>query len=70
MCNLSGRIEQKGIEQGIKQGIERGIAQGKAIEFMSTVEQLKETLSVSQEEVLNILGKTMWDYTNAQKLLK
>ena len=62
MCNLSGRVEQKGVEQGLERG--------KAIEFMSTVERLKETLSVSLEEALRVLGKTMQDYINAQKLLK
>ena len=58
MCNLSGRIEEKGLEQG------------KAMEFISTIEKLKESLSVSLEEALHILGKTMQDYMNAQKLLK
>ena len=58
MCNLSGRIEEKGLEQG------------KAMEFISTIEKLKESLSVPLEEALRILGKTMQDYVNAQKLLK
>lgn len=58
MCNLSGRIEEKGLEQG------------KAMEFISTIEKLKESLSIPLEEALHILGKTMQDYVNAQKLLK
>ena len=66
MCNLSGRIEEKGLEKGLTQGIE----QGKAIEFINAIEKLKETLSVPLEEALRVLGKTMQDYTNAQKLLK
>ena len=66
MCNLSGRIEEKGLEKGLTQGIE----QGKAIEFINAIEKLKETLSVPLEEALSVLGKTMQDYTNAQKLLK
>ena len=39
-------------------------------EFINTIEKLKESLSVSLEEALRVLGKTMQDYTNAQKLLK
>ena len=66
MCNLSGRIEEKGVEKGLTQGIE----QGKAIEFINAIEKLKESLSVPLEEALRVLGKTMQDYTNAQKLLK
>ena len=62
MCNLSGRIEEKGLEKGLEQG--------KAIELINTIEKLKETLSVPLEEVLGILGKTMQDYTSAQRLLK
>ena len=78
MCNLSGRIEEKnlekGMEKGIKKGMEKGLAQGleqgKAIEFINSIEKLKETLSIPLEEALRVLGKTMQDYTNAQKLLK
>ena len=62
MCNLSDRVEEKGVG--------RGIEQGKAIEFIDTVEKLKESLSVQLEEVLRLLGRTMDDYVNAQKLLK
>lgn len=62
MCNLSGRIEEKSLAQGVEQG--------KAIEFINTIEKLKETLSVPLEEALRVLGKTMQDYTNAQNLLK
>ena len=62
MCNLSGRVEEKGVE--------KGVGRGKAIEFMDTVEKLKESLSVPLEEVLRLLGRTMEDYVNAQKLLK
>ena len=58
MCNLSGRVEEK------------GIGRGKAIQLIDTVEKLKESLSVPLEEVLRLLGRTMEDYVNAQKLLK
>ena len=34
------------------------------------VEKLKESLSVPLEEVLRLMGKTMEEYVNAQKLLK
>ena len=40
------------------------------MEFIRTIEKLKESLSVPLEEVLRILGKVMQDYVNAQKLLK
>lgn len=74
MCNLSGRVEEKGIKkgfaQGIEQGIEQGKGEGKAIQFIDTVEKLKESLSIPLEEVLRLMGKTMEDYVNAQKLLK
>ena len=56
--------------QGIEQGRTQGKGEGKAIEFMDTVEKLKESLSVPLEEVLRLLGRTMEDYVNAQKLLK
>ena len=62
MCNLSGRIEEKNLQKGLEQG--------KAIEFINSIEKLKETLSVPLEEALRVLGKTMQDYINAQKLLK
>ena len=62
MCNLSGRVEEKGVAQGI--------GRGKAIEFIDTVEKLKESLSISLEEVLRILGRTMEEYMNAKDLLK
>ena len=58
MCNLSDRVEEK------------GVGRGKAIQFIDTVEKLKESLSVPLEEVLRLLGRTMDDYVNAQKLLK
>ena len=66
MCNLSGRVEEKGIKKGVAQGVGRG----KAIEFIDTVEKLKESLSISLEEVLRILGRTMEEYVNAKELLK
>ena len=62
MCNLSGRVEEKGIK--------KGIGRGKAIQLIDTVEKLKESLSVPLEEVLRLMGMTMEDYVNAQKLLK
>ena len=42
MCNLSERIEEKGIEQGIKQGIKQGVAQGIEQGIKVLIETCKE----------------------------
>ena len=66
MCNLSERME----EIAFKKGFELGIELGKAFEFINIVKRLQEVLSISLEEVLQILKTTMEDYINAQELLK
>ena len=70
MCNLSERIEERAFERGFEKGFKLGFELGRAIQFVDTVEKLKESLSVPLEEVLRLLGRTMEDYVNAQKLLK
>lgn len=74
MCNLSERIEERAFERGFEKGFEKGFKLGfelgRAIQFVDTVEKLKESLSIPLEEVLRLLGRTMEDYVNAQKLLK
>ena len=70
MCNLSERIEERAFERGFEKGFKLGFELGRAIQFVDAVEKLKESLSVPLEEVLRLLGKTMDDYVNAQKLLK
>ena len=74
MCNLSGRVEEKGIKKGIAQGIEKGREEGKeegkAIAFINTVEQIKEAHNMSLEEVLDFLRKTMEEYVEAKELVE
>ena len=54
MCNLSGYVWQKGLEEGISQGLEQGINQGRK----ETAERMLQKKNFSYEEIAEITGLT------------
>ena len=47
MCNLSDRIEEKGIKKGLEKGIEKGIEEGRLLQLSELVEDGTLTLKAA-----------------------
>ncbi len=55
MCEVLDRIENRGLQRGMQQGIQQGLQRGRESERLASLNSLKETLGLTNEQAMKAL---------------